>query len=237
MKKIPLLLLIASVGFSSQISMNKKFSTKLVPDRLCTNLSISTTNDKETEAFSVLSKYGKYFSELDEKYPDTIKGGNYSVNPKYAYENNKRVFKGYGGYVSYTICKSIHKTKQPAKDIDNIIKDVYKLKEKKPTQISARSGGWQVSPVYYTKAEDELKLKSIIWGEKYSKVIASNINKKCETKNININNHSNYVPYRKNRSYGVSNMKMTSASADVAPAPIKSDEIINLNVSYTYECK
>ena len=236
MKKLLLSILSISICYSSQISMNKKFSTKLTPDRLCTNLSISTLNDEETKALEILSKYGEYFSMLDEKNPDTIKGGNYQISPKYLYEGNKRVFKGYSGKVSYTICKSINKTKQPAKDIDDVVKSVYKLKNTKSTQISARSGGWQVSPKYFTQAEDELKLQSIIWGEKYSKVISSNINKQCKTKNININNHSNYIPYRQTRMYSASNMKMTT-SANVAPAPIKSDEIINLNVSYIYECK
>jgi hypothetical protein len=239
---VSLISLASTIFASSQISMSKKFSTKLVPDMLCSSVSVLTEDMKETKVLKRLTKYAEYFSKLDEKYPNTIKGGNYQVTPKYVYEKNKRVFKGYSGYVSYSICKSIYKSEQPAKDIDKIIKSTFKIKSEekanKNTHINARSNGWKVSPKYYTKAEDELKLQSIIWGEKYSQIISKNINKKCEVKSINISHHSNYVPYRKNMRYSaMAKMETSVSSADIAPSPIKSDEIINLNTSYNYECK
>jgi uncharacterized protein YggE len=229
--------LLSSVN-AYEISMDKQFSKKIMPDLLCSKISISNENKEEVKVLKTLSKYGLYFEELSKKYPQEIKGGKYSVTPKYLYKTKGREFIGFSGYVTYNICFNAfdsqnNKTdKSLTQSLDNIIKGTYELKNDQKTHISVMSGGWQVAPETYTALEDELKLESIKWANAYAGEISKSVNKKCEVSAVNISQHSKPITYRSMQKVNALQEDFTSV-----PSPIKSESTIQLNVLYKFICQ
>ena len=82
---------------------------------------------------------------------------------------------------------------------------------------------------------DELRLESLIWVDSYTKDLSSKIVKKCEVKNVNINeDFIHNTPKARMMSVSMDELS-NSSNSDISP--INSEQNIKINTNYILECK
>ena len=80
------------LAFSYEINFNKSFSKVVNPDLLTTNINISVEKKDEKSVNIEVEKFNNFLKNTKNI---TIKNTNYNLTPKYDYENNKSIFKGF----------------------------------------------------------------------------------------------------------------------------------------------
>lgn len=230
MKKLLLkaALLLPVLGFSYELNFNKSFSKNVNADILVTNVNIMVEKKDEKSVNSEIEKFNDFLKKTNNI---TIENTNYNLSPKYEYINNKSVFKGYIGDLRF-VTKS-----ENATVINSFISDLVALKDSfksNDLKLNISNLSWELSNKLQTKVMDELRLESLTWIENYAKDLSNKIVKKCEIKNVNINEDFNITP--KARMISVS-MDGISSSSNSDISPLNGEQNIKINTNYILDCK
>lgn len=207
--------------FSYELDFNKNFKKEIQNDKVQTNISIN-----------VYSKEIDYINEKIEFFQDYINekssvekmNGNYSLLPKYNYENSKQIFVGYAGTLSYEVQSKEYE------EINEFVSSLNQIRKNMDTSqvtLSTSNVQWIVSDKLLQKNIDSMRIETIDWIEGYLKTL----NDACEVKKISINKNNGYRSPR----YSKNMMMETSSSLHVVPS--KTNQSIELNANYILECK
>ncbi|MDY3200686.1 MAG: SIMPL domain-containing protein [Arcobacter sp.] len=226
-KRIFLALILPILGFSYELNFNKSFAKIVNPDLLSTNININVEKKDETKVNTEIDKFNDFIKNNKDV---NIKNGSYTLSPKYKYYDNKQEFIGYVGSLRY-IAES-----KDAKELNKFMNELILIKDKIKTddvKLNISNVSWQISDDLQNKSYDDLRFEAINWIENYAKTLSSKLNKKCEVKQININefNNGNIV-------YARSEIALSSMSKSVADvAPISSEQNITVNPNFILECR
>ena len=231
MKKLILktTLLLPILGFSYELNFNKSFSKNVNADVLVTNVNIMVEKKDENSVNSEIEKFNNFLKNTKNI---TIENTNYNLSPKYEYINNKSIFKGYVGDSRF-VAKS-----EDATAINSFISDLVALKDSfksNDLKLNISNLSWELSSKLQAKVMDELRLESLIWVDSYTKDLSSKIVKKCEVKNVNINeDFIHTTPKARMMSVSMDGLS-NSSNSDISP--INSEQNIKINTNYILECK
>ena len=227
MKKLLPLLLLPILSFSYEINFNKSFSKVVNPDLLNTYININVEKKDESKVNIEIEKFNDF---MKNNKSITLKNGSFTLSPKYKYYENKQEFVGYVGSLRYTAEST------DAKKLNSFMDELISIKDSTKSEdvkLNISNVSWKISDELQNKSYDELRLESITWLESYSKTLSTKLSKSCEIKTINVNESQNG-----NIMYARAEMAYSSkakVAADVAP--INSEQNININPSFTLECK
>ena len=231
MKKLILktTLLLPILGFSYELNFNKSFSKNVNADVLVTNVNIMVEKKDEKNVNSEIEKFNNFLKNTKNI---TIENTNYNLSPKYEYINNKSIFKGYVGDSRF-VAKS-----EDATAINSFISDLVALKDSfksNDLKLNISNLSWELSSKLQAKVMDELRLESLIWVDSYTKDLSSKIVKKCEVKNVNINeDFIHTTPKARMMSVSMDGLS-NSSNSDISP--INGEQNIKINTNYILDCK
>lgn len=217
------------LAFSYEINFNKSFSKVVNPDLLTTNINISVEKKDEKSVNIEIEKFNTFLKNTKNI---TIKNTNYNLTPKYDYENNKSIFKGFIANTRFII-----ESKDP-KEVNNFLADLMALKDSfksNDIKVNISNLSWEISENLQNKSIDELRVDVLLWIGNYTKELSNKIGKKCEVKNVNINEDFNY-PASKTRMMS-SSSDMVNRSESINISPINTEEIIKINTNFILDCK
>lgn len=230
MKKIlATTLLLGVCAFSYEINFNKSFTKNVNADSLVSNINISVEKDNEKSVNNEIEKFNNFLKKTKDV---EIKNANYNLSPKYVYEKNKSIFKGYLGESRFTI-----KSKDASK-INDFLTNLSDLKDSinsKDIELRVSNLSWEVSPILRDSTLNDLRLESIIWVEDYAKSLNDKVSKKCEVKHINISENFAYPRAMVMASAPALDSVKSFVSKEVAP--INSEESITINTNFVLDCK
>lgn len=230
MKKIiATTLLLNTFLFSYELNFNKSFLKNVNSDILVTNINIEVEKQDEKAVNNEIEKFNNFLKNTKNI---TIENTYYSLSPKYEYIDNKSIFKGYIGNTRLSV-----KSKDASK-INSFINDLVVLKESinsKDLKLSISNLSWEISNKLQTKVIDELRFETLIWIETYAKELSSKISKKCEVKNVNIQEeYSHNMPKTRLMSVAMSD-SVNSSPNDIAP--LNNEQSIKINTNFILDCK
>ena len=217
------------LAFSYEINFNKSFSKVVNPDLLTTNINISVEKKDEKSVNIEIEKFNTFLKNTKNI---TIKNTNYNLTPKYDYENNKAIFKG---FIANT--RFLAESKE-ANEINHFLSDLMALKDSfksNDIKVNISNLSWEISENLQNKSIDELRVDVLLWIGNYTKELSNKIGKKCEVKNVNINEDFNY-PASKTRMMS-SSSDMVNRSESINISPINTEEIIKINTNFILDCK
>ncbi|MCT7577109.1 SIMPL domain-containing protein [Aliarcobacter butzleri] len=220
-------LLLPIFSFSYEIEFNKNFSKVVNPDLLSTSINISVEKVDEDKVNLEIEKFNNFIKNNKSV---IIKNGTYTLSPKYKYSDNKQEFIGYMGNLRYSA------ESKNAKDLNQFMDEIISIKDKiksNDVKLSISNVSWKISDELQNRSFDELRFESINWIENYANILSSKLSKKCEVKNININefNGGNIVYARNEMALST----MSKMASDVAP--ISSEQTISVNPNFILECR
>jgi len=221
-------LLLPILSFSYQLEFNKSFSKVVNPDLLTTNITINIEKKDEDRINMDIEKFNDFIKDNKNI---IIKNGSYNLSPKYKYYDNKQEFVGFVGSLRYTA------ESKDAKELNIFVNELIELKDKSKSddvKLNISNISWKISDELQNEKFDDLRLESIKWIETYAKELSLNLQKKCETKRININEVNGIMPIYARNEMALSST-MSKAVADVAP--ISSEQTIIVNPYFLLECK
>jgi hypothetical protein len=206
MKKIFFLFLIVISSNAFTIYKNETFEIKTPAKIMTTNFSLQMKNRNND---IIIKTFNKIIKEVRKS--KICEGGKFSINPNYEWINDKRVFKGYQGYITFTCI--FKNTKKYAKLIEQV-------KNKKGVIFNQDRINF-VAPNNKNKLED----KAYHYAINYTKYLTKTFNTKCKIKEIHLNNSYYNPPFYKTMSKSLSIEK-----------PIQKSVTSKLNVNYIFEC-
>ncbi|MEM5557813.1 SIMPL domain-containing protein [Aliarcobacter cryaerophilus] len=228
-KLLAVAILLPILSFSYEINFNKSFSKVVNPDLLTTNINISVEKKDEKSVNIEVEKFNNFLKNTKNI---TIKNTNYNLTPKYDYENNKSIFKGFIANTRFII-----ESKYP-KEVNYFLADLMALKDSLKSddiKINISNLSWEIGENLQNKNIDELRVEVLLWIGNYTKELSNKIGKKCEVKNVNINENFDY-PTFKNRAMS-SSLDMVNSSESINISPINTEEIIKINTNFVLDCK
>lgn len=231
MKKLFLktVLLLPIFGFSYELNFNKSFSKNINADILVSNINIIIEKKDEKSVNNEIEKFNNFLKNTKNI---TIENTNYNLIPKYEYNNNKSTFKGYIGDSRFVV-KS-----EDATAINSFLSDLIAIKDSLKSndlKLNISNLSWELSSKLQNKVMDELRFESLSWIDNYSKDLSNKIIKKCEIKNVNINEE--LMPIQiKSRMMSISNDGASNnLNSDISP--INTEQNIKINTNYILDCK
>ena len=230
MKKIVATTLFLGVfAFSYELNFSKSFGKIVASDTLATNVNISILKKDEKSVNIEIEKFNSFLKNTKNI---TLENTNYNLSPRYDYANNKSIFKGYSGDLRF-IAKS-----QDAKAINSFLADLMSLKDSIKSddlKLNISNLSWEISNKLQTKVTDELRLETLIWIEDYAKELSSKITKKCEVKNVNIQEDFSYATPRAKMLSSPMLDSVSSSNSDIAP--LNDEQTIKINTNFILDCK
>ena len=230
MKKILVTVIFLPIlAFSYEINFNKSFSKVVNPDLLTTNINISVEKKDEKSVNIEVEKINNFLKNTKNI---TIKNTNYNLTPKYDYENNKSIFKGFIANTRFLV------ESKEANEINDFLSNLMALKDSFKSddiKVNISNLSWETSEYLQNKSIDELRVDVLLWIGNYTKELSNKIGKKCEVKNVNINEDFNY-PASKTRMMS-SSSDMVNRSESINISPINTEEIIKINTNFILDCK
>lgn len=229
-KLLKIALFLPILGFSYEMNFNKSFSKNVNSDILVSNVNITVVKQDEKSVNSEIEKFNNFLKNT--KYI-TIENMNYNLTPKYEYVNNKSIFKGYIGDSRFSI------ESEDATNINKFLNDLVELKdslESNDLKLNISNLSWELSNKLQNKVIDELRLESLIWVENYARELSQKVSKKCEVKNVNINEDYGYIT-PKNRMLSVSMDSASTSFINTDISPLNSEQNIKINTNYILDCK
>ncbi len=227
-KIISLAIFLAFINLNAyEINFNKAFTTKVSPDILSTNIYISVDKKDDQKIVKILAKFDNFFKNTKSV---KLKNGSYSISPNYEYDKDETKFIGYVGNVGYQV------ESDKATKINTFITDLFSLKKKLNSddiKIQVSNIQWSISNNLYNKNAEDLRIKAILWANDYVQNLSKKLKTTCSIKKIDVNSQARHPQFYGN----VLRKRTKSFSFSSAIAPIKSDEIININSNFTLECK
>ena len=171
------LIIIPSALLSYELEFNKSFKKDILNDRISSNIEIKV-NAKDIDFINEKIEFFQDF--INEESVITKNNGNFSLLPKYNYENNKQHFVGYSGTLNYNIQSNKYEN---INQFINKLNDIRKNMNTNQVILSTSNIHWIVSDDSYSRNIDLMRIDTIDWIKKY----ISTLNNKCELKNISIN--------------------------------------------------
>ncbi len=225
MKHILILTLALVTLNAYEIRFDKSFEKSILPDVLSTQISIESDKEKETEVKNELDKFGEFFKSLKHI---KLKHGNFSINPKYAYEKDKAKCIGYYGTLNYKV------KAKTAKDMNEFIKNFLDFKEKTNPKIKTKLSHihWEIGKKPYQEAVENLRIEALLWANKYAKKLSATLKSTCRLKKAIFSKAPLYQSRNDVRVFAVK--KFTS---QVNTYLVKSKEDISINPNFTIECE
>ncbi|WP_419678002.1 SIMPL domain-containing protein [Aliarcobacter lanthieri] len=223
-------LLLGVSAFSYELNFSKSFSKNVNADTLVTNVNITVEKKDEKSVNNEIERFNNFLKNTKNI---TLENTNYNLSPKYEYTNNKSVFKGYTGDLRFNV-KS-----QEASLVNAFLNDLFALKDSiksNDLKVNVSNLSWELSNKLQTKVTDELRFETLIWIEDYSKELSSKIAKKCEVKNVNINEEYGYImPRAKMMSSSMLDSVQINESNDITP--LNDEQNIKINTNFVLDCK
>lgn len=206
--------------FSMTLDFSKSFYIEIKPDTLQANISIKVIEKSEIDVTHTLGKYSTFINKTDniEK-----KGGNYTVYPKYSYENNRRYKNGYIGNMNYMV------SSKDADKLNSFLEKLYSQKSKESVNISTSSLSWIMSEKQKENKTDALRLDAMLWGNSYAKTLSDSLSKKCTLTQLSFSKNNDYYP--------TPMMREMSMDKSAAPTPTQDMQKITVNPTFKLECK
>ncbi len=213
---------ISAISLSAYtINFDKHFDLELKPDTLTTHINITTIKPSEKEVLQKLTTFSTFISG----YKDVEKkGGNYSVNPEYRYENNQRYKNGYRGNMHYQI------STKKSEEMNTFISNLHDKKKDFDVDISISNVSWQLSPVQKEGQEEKLRLQAFHWINDYAKQLSTELKTTCSVSKISLNAPQFNYPR-------APRMEAKSMVADSVPTPEQDSQKISINPHFELECK
>ncbi len=222
-------LFLGTFAFSYELNFSKSFSKNISADTLVTNVNILVEKKDEKSVNSEIERFNNF---LKNRKNITLENTNYNLTPKYEYINNKSIFKGYSGDLRFSAKSEI------STDINSFLNDLMALKDSiksSDLKLNISNLSWELSNKLQTKVTDELRFETLIWIEDYAKELSNKITKKCEVKNVIINEEFGYIMARtKMMSVSMDN-ENSIASNDITP--LNTDQNIKINTNFILDCK
>ncbi len=223
MKRVVLSMILAIGSLNAyNISLNKRFTSQVVPKKLGLSVSI---NIRDKDLNSVLNKLTEYSDFIKSFKGLEINGGIFNTNPEYRYYNNKRKKIGYRGNLYFQI---------KSKD-DNKLKEFVSMLSAKNSgsnvDLSISSSSWQVAPKDIDAKKDELRFEAIKWANKYANKLSQKLNSECKVISIDFGSF-NYP-----RPPIVYARDMNTNKVESMPTPIRKSQKFSVNPHIKFECK
>ncbi len=206
MKKLLLLLLNLLFLNAFTISKSETFEIKLPAKIMTTNFSLQI---KHKNNDLIIQTFNKIIREVRKS--NICEGGKFTINPYYEWIKDKRVFKGYQGYINFNC------TFKNTKKYANLIEQV---KNEKGVIFSQNRINF-IAPNNKKKLENQAYHYAI----NYTKYLTKTFQTKCKIKEIHLNNNSYNLPFYKTISKSLSIEK-----------PIQKSVTSKLRVNYIFEC-
>jgi len=216
MKSFILSLMIGSSLFGYEVSMEKEFEKKIIPDILSVNIKISTTK-KNLE--QVITRLGEFSNNLKNVEGVTLKDRSFTTSTLHKYKNNKPIKIGYVGYKSYQIVSKNEKKLQTF--LQQIQAD-----EKSDIDFSFSSGSWQIDKKQKEKIKEQISIEAIKWAKKYAKNLSKTVDDRCKLETIILteNRKNDIVP-------------VTFKAMKNYPLPKKEEQTVSIFSYFKYRCK
>ncbi|WP_419770869.1 MAG: SIMPL domain-containing protein [Candidatus Marinarcus sp.] len=221
MKKSLLLSTVPFLLFGFEVNFSKNFSTKLIPNELSSNVTVSIEKNKEVDAISSLEKYNKFIKNYDSIGKES---GRVSVMPLYQYKDGQSNITGYKATITYKLFT------QESNEMTNFLTKLYEKKSQESDSILISTLKWNIDSKTYEDKVNSLRLNVIKWALQYQKDLSLEINKRCSVKNISINESNRPQIYMGE----MRSLKVQSASV---PIPSENLETIEINPNIVLECR
>ena len=222
MKKILLSSLLVFTTLNAfDISLTKKFTSKVAPKSLGLSVSVNVRDNNLNSVLNKLTEYSDFIKSFKEL---NLSGGNFNTNPQYKYYNNQREKIGYQGHIYFQI-----KSKNSVK-LKEFVSMLSAKNSQKNVDISISSSSWQVIPKDIEKKKDELRLEAISWANTYAKELSSKLSTECKVKKIDF---SGFLYPRPPVVYA----EAVSVRKDKMPVPTKKAQKFSLNPRFVFECR
>ncbi len=219
MKKLITLALISCALNAYEINFSKSFEQNVKADTLTTNISVSVEKEDEKKVNFALDKFNRFFKES--KIVE-LKNGSYSISPNYKYLKNETKFIGYEGRINYKVKSS------DAKNMNTFISNLLEEKDGlNGIKIRISYVTWEVSKKTRKQTIENLRLKSILWANDYTKDLGKKLKTNCSLKKVTIDAPQRY--YER-----ATNMYASKSASNVVPAKTQQD--INIHPNFTIEC-
>lgn len=223
MKALKLLIFLPVFLCSFEIEFSKKFSKDLTHDILTAYISVTIEDDTEMEVSQRLEVFNEKIKNYDKV---EKKLGTFNIQPKYKHSKNTPNITGYIGELRY----KIHSYN--AKNMDDFISKITKLKKNRDTTVSVNDLSWTVREDTFNVTLDLLRLEAINWASDYVKILSKDISKSCSIKKIKLTNMRQVMYQRNNLAY----TSRTMGSKSI-PVPQANQEEIRINPEYVVECQ
>ena len=99
-------------------------------------------------------------------------------------------------------------------------------------KLNISNVSWKVSDELQNKSFDNLRFEAITWIENYANVLSSKLSKRCEVKNINIDDNGSNIVYARS-----SKMALSSSFEMSDVVPVSSEQNITINPRFLLECR
>lgn len=169
--------------YSYEVNFDKTFSKDLKVEILSNEFSVELESNSEKEVLKILTSFSKEIKEY-EKINNEFKS--LTIRPNYKYRANKTPkLLSYNGTLKYDISST------SAKDFNNFISKMVKVKDHRNVSLLISNLSWKVKNSTKEKEKDKLRVESIKWIKSYSKILSLELDSQCSLKSININSVKN----------------------------------------------
>lgn len=162
--------------FSYELNFDKTFSKDLKVEILSNNFHIKLESNSEKEVYKILKSFEKEiknYNDVDKKF-DSL-----TIKPNYKYRANRTPkLLSYNGSLKYEISAS------SAKDFNNFISRMVKVKDHRNVSLLITDLSWKVKDSSKENEKDELRVEAIKWIKSYSKILSLELDSTCSVKSI-----------------------------------------------------
>jgi hypothetical protein len=209
------------------LTKNKTFISKVDTNKMTMSFRLNSKGTVQKEAF-LEQEFSKAINAA--KATKLCKGGRYSINPNYSWNNGKRYFEGFNGNVSFKCSFSNEKEEQR---INRLKERFSNLRYVKLSQ-GVIQNKLEVEKIEETK--ELLEKESITYGLNYAHNLSIKTDMKCSINNISFDNASFNRPvpmYSRAMDVVSEGLNLNSSIAK----PIKEPESVKLTTNFKFKCK
>ena len=219
MKYIIPLVLSMSFMFGMEITKTVTLEESMVSDYYKIHIGVSKEAKKKGDIEISFEKAIDYAKDAK-----VCKGGRYNIYPKYKYTNNKRVFNGYRGNISFNC------TFKDEQIIEEFLTDLNKINDIRVSQ-------GQISPTLSDKQieqlEQKLEKKVYVYANEYNDFLSDVTDNKCKTSKIEFLSYNNVMPMARMASVDM----VMSAKSENITKPIDNQGNKSVRIKYTFSCE
>ncbi len=213
------IVLLGVTAAAFELHFSRHYERTIEPDTLVASVSFQVDRHQEAGVLSALGKIDGSLKRLAEGVK--IEGGNYSVAPRFHYDNGKRYQDGVQGSVSYRL---------ESRNAKRLTRLLARLSEQKPegTRMQINSIAWRNPERTKQAAIERLRIRAIEDTERYVRKMSRELKRVCKLKKIDFS----HAPVG---GYPVVAMRATKTAE--APIPHKDRTKIVLNADVKVWCR